>query len=164
MKYLRDEKGQIFFNSRTAEDVVSLSWRLFVERVMAEFTTVKYDAALRIVDPKDSYLDFLERAGSQDLIYRDLVTKLRNWISDEKHGKPGSDFLKYIQVLKVLREAFYFEANRPFDEYWYGEKPTFRLKADILSALPTEPTEVVGELKQVLAKYIAETQAYLAGN
>jgi hypothetical protein len=165
MKYLRDEKGQIFFNNRTAEHVVGVAWRLFVMRVTAEFTSVKYDAALRLLEPKDSYLDFLEKAqarASRDLIFKDLVPKLQDWIAREKSGKPGNDFVKYIQVLKVLREAFYFEANRPFDEYWYGEKPAFNLEVGILGGLPAEPAESAQELNAVVAKYIDETQSYLA--
>jgi hypothetical protein len=165
MKYLRDEKGQIFFSDRTAERVVSISWRLIVERVKAEFTTAKYDAALRMIEPADTYLDFVEKAqkANNNLIYKDLLPKLRGWVTTEKQGKP-SDFNQYIQVLNVLKASFYFEANRPFDEYWYGSKPDFGLKLDILDGLPTDPSETTEALRQTLKQYIADTQAYLASH
>jgi hypothetical protein len=156
MKYLRDDKGQIFFNSRTAERVVGLSWRIFVKRVMSEFTVVQYEAVLRVIEPGDTYLDFLDRVRrspqSRDLVNKDLLTKFKNWTSD--------DFGKHVQLLRVLKESFYFEANRPFDEYWYGAKPPFGLEGKVIDELPAKADqEELAGLKVALKQYIEETKS-----
>jgi hypothetical protein len=59
MTLLRDEKGQMFFNNRPAEMLVSSSWRIFKFRMLEKLSTAEVDAALRLLKKRGgTYLDF----------------------------------------------------------------------------------------------------------
>ena len=47
MQFMREDRGQFFFSSRTAERVMSLAWKVFAERIQDEFGTVQRDRAMR---------------------------------------------------------------------------------------------------------------------
>lgn len=170
MAYLREDKGQIFFYSRTAESTVSLAWKVFVERVETRFGTVNRDQALQIIRPTDSYFSFQKRfADPTDptktragQLHVKLRQELIDWINEGQANLKGEDFGKHLGLIRIMKEAVYFEANRPFDEYWYGSKPKFSLEANI--SLPDGPNDIIRDLKTFLKQYVDETEKYLSEN
>ena len=120
-----------------------------------------WGAGQRLIGPDDSYLQFLEKSDKSTLVDSELIPKLRSWIESGRGQPYSGDFGKHIQLLIIMKETLYFEANRPFDRYWYTEKPVFHLTAVNEDQIPNEPASVVAPLCESLRVYIADTQAYV---
>lgn len=119
MAYLRDDKGQIFFQNRIAESIASGAWTIARDRFQAILTQEGMDKYLKILPGMD-YVKFCNMdSGEFRQQYAGVdkspeFQRFVTWLATE-------NFVKYLNLIDLIQAVFKFEANRPFDEHWYED-------------------------------------------
>jgi hypothetical protein len=155
MAYLRDEEGSVFFQIRRAELIVQNAWWAVNLHVEDQFRVDRRDRVLSLLAPDEPYHHFLEIAADEP-VFEELRLALLLWV------RQSDDFTRCLDLTHMMLAVFGFEANRPFDEYWYGTPDEFEGKALADYKFPAEPKERVEKLKTEYAAYVIEVNDYVS--
>ena len=85
--------------------------------------------------------------------------KLLDWINGVEN--PRNSYAQCLELLKVLQSVFSFEANRPFDAFWYESPADFDIKLSEEYKFPIKPEVRMEEFKKKLDAYCKDVQGYL---
>jgi hypothetical protein len=154
MAYLRDEEGSVFFKVRPAELIVQNAWWSVNLHVEEQFRVDRRDRVLALLAPDEPYHHFLEIARDEP-VFEELRLALLLWI------RQSDDFARCLDLTHMMLAVFGFEANRPFDEYWYGSPDEFEGKESADYKLPAEPKERIEKLTQDYSAYVIEVRNYV---
>jgi hypothetical protein len=125
MTYLRKDKGQVFFQNRQGEAIVSSVWTIarnecqsvFGEDGISALTGVLAEpsAGRHATVPESIDIDYAAFAGKlSDKGIDPHFVKFSQWITQD-------DFTKFLNLMNVLQAVFGYESNRPFNEHWYED-------------------------------------------
>lgn len=153
MVYLREEEGGVFFQVRRAELIVQQAWWSLNSHIEDQFHVDRRDRALALLAPDEPYHHFLEIAADEP-VFEELRVVTIAW------ARSGGHLSQCLELAHVMLAVFGFEANRPFDEYWYGSPDEFEGKAIGDYAFPAEPKERIEKLKIEYEAYKKEVDDY----
>jgi hypothetical protein len=155
MVYLREEEGSVFFKVRRAEVVFQQAWWSLNFLVEKSLRIDRRDQALALLAPDEPYHHFLEVAEDEP-VFEELRIAMLLWIGS------GDEFVQSMALAQVMLAVLGFEANRPFDEYWYGSPDEFEGKPVGEYKFPAEPKERIEKLRMEYATYKKEVEEYCA--
>lgn len=156
MRALREDKGGVFFKDRGGEYVAQAAWYAFSENVVATIGEDIYESALKELTLPTTYEDF--SAASEPTLDQ-WHAKLLDWINGVEN--PRNSYAQCLELLKVLQSVFSFEANRPFDAFWYERPADFDIKLSEEYKFPIKPEVRMQEFKKKLDAYYKDVLGYL---
>jgi predicted solute-binding protein len=111
MDYLRQTKGQIFFQSRMGEAIAANAWYVVREKFTLVIGDEQLGLAGKYIKVDDAFPDFAKQAPR----FRKSVDRLNDWVAI--HPK---DMESCLRLVDLIQGVFRFEANRPFLNHWYA--------------------------------------------
>jgi hypothetical protein len=113
MDYLRQTKGQIFFQNRLGESIAANAWFVLREKFLKLVGDEQMGQAIKLIGVNDGFADF----SPHRLRFRKATEAFVDWTNAHPE-----DFEACLQLADLIQGVFRFEANRPFLEHWYGDK------------------------------------------
>ena len=171
-KFMGDHLGGIHLQSRPAEKLFSVSWRLFNENLKERMPRLTM-ASVNKLPLKIDIDDFAQILATKQIqrgtrtYAADGVTEfaevMNAWLRD-----PTQPLTLYLPLFELIRTVLGFELNRPF-ERWYDSKEKFKEKFPKTTLKDLKPR--LGQIPDVKSKGdsgIADVQhkidAYLKEN
>jgi len=156
-KFLRDEKGSLFFKDRSGEEVASAALFSLYFHVKKQFGEDGRERILKRIEVTDDFDKFLQKLQHDDVLQhcREVFVA---WIEDTQIT--NGSFPQCLHILTIVRHIFKFEANRPFDEFWYGSPAKFDVDSVDSGQFPVEPKDDIKALISGLTAYQAATKEY----
>jgi hypothetical protein len=111
MDHLRRSKGQIFFQNGLAERIAADSWFVLREGLLSALGEANVALALKDMAVDDGFAEFQPKI----LKFKKCLEGFRGYINTNR-----DEFERYLKLVDLIQAVFRFEANRPFDEHWYG--------------------------------------------
>jgi len=156
MRALREDKGGVFFKDRGGESVAQAAWFAFYENVIATIGEDRYESALKELTLPTTYEDF---SAASEPTLDNWHEKLVQWMNGA--GNPQNSYEQCLELLRILQNVLSFEANRPFDAFWYERPAAFDIKFSKEYKFPAKPEARMNEFKTKLDAYCKDVQNYL---